>query len=173
MRYLTAVIFLVIAALLALQWYVGMQVQTTSGVIASVSVTRDTSSGEHQEHRVKLEGRNDSFIVEKQYFSPTLSDDTLQQGAQVEFWYVQTSPFDPDVIALQVTDASGTTKYVTPAYTDPQSARMSGLITAGVFALLGLFALIAAIWLPAPGGSNSGRKQAAPNYGDSVVGPPR
>jgi hypothetical protein len=172
-RYLAAALFLVIAALLALQWYVGMQVQTASGVIASVTIARDASSGEYQEHRVTLEGRRDSFIVEKQYFSPTLSDDALQQGAQVEFWYVQTPPFDPNVIALQITDASGvTTKYVTKAYMDPQSTQMTDLITSGAFALLGLLALLAAIWLPAPVRSNSGRKQAAPNYGDSVVGPP-
>jgi hypothetical protein len=173
-RYLTAVIFLVIAALLTLQWYVGMQIQTASGVIASVTITRDASSGEYQEHRVKLEGRNDSFIVEKQYFSPTLNDDTLQPGAQIVFWYVQTPPFDPNAIALQITDGSGvTTEYVTKAYTDPQHARMTGLVTVGVLALFGLLALIAAIWLPAPRRSNGGRKQAARNYGDSVVGPPR
>jgi hypothetical protein len=172
-RYLSAIIFLIIAALLALQWYAGMQVQTASGVIASVTIIREANSGDYREHRVKLEEQNDSFVVEKQYFTPRLSDDALQQGAQVEFWYVQTPPLDPNVIALQVTDASGAMKYATPAYTDPQSARMTGLITAGVFALLGLLALIAAIWLPAPGRSSSGRKQAAPNYGDSVVGPPR
>ena len=173
-RYLAAVIFLLIAALLALQWYVGMQVQTASGVIANVSITRDASSGAYQEHRVKLEGRRDSFIVERQYFSPALNDDTLQPGAQIVFWYVQMPPFDPNVIALQITDGSGvTTEYVTKAYTDPQSARMTGLVAAGAFALLGVLALIAAIWLPAPGHTNGGRIQATPNYGDSVIGPPK
>ncbi len=173
-RYLTAAIFLLVASLLALQWYVGMQTQTASGVIASVSIARDASSGEYQEHRVKLGGRRDSFIVERQYFSPELNDDTLQPGAQIVFWYVQTPPFDPNVIALQITDGSGvTTEYVTKAYTDPHSARMTGLVTAGILALFGLLSLIAAIWLPAPGRSNGGQKQATLNYGDSVVGPPR
>jgi hypothetical protein len=172
-RYLTATLFLLIAALLALQWYVGMQVQTASGVIASVTITHDAGSGEYQELRVILAERRDSFIVEKQYFSPALGDDTLRQGAQVTFWYAQTPPFDPNVIALQITDASGTMKYVTPAYTDPQGARMTGLITAGVCAFLGLLALIAAIWLPAPDRSHGGRMQVRPNYGDSIVGPPR
>jgi hypothetical protein len=173
-RYLTAALFLLIAALLMLQWYVGMQTQTASGVIAHVTITRDARSGEYQEHRVVLAGRRDSFIVEKQYFSPALSDNALQPGAQVDLWYVQTPPFDPNVIALQITDTSGvTTKYVTKAYTDPEGARLTGLVTAGVLSLFGVLSLIAAIWLPAPKRPSGGGKRAAPSYGDSVVGPPR
>lgn len=175
-RYLVGVLSPLIGILLAAQALLGMQIYSVSGTVSSVAIKTDSSSGEYKEHLIALVGSTTHYSVEATYFTPTLAQDALAAGEPVEFWYEQTPLLDPDVVALQIDDASGTsTKYVSNAYTDPLGTRAGNLITAGVFVLLGLLALAAGIWLPSKGEDEAPTKpaQAKTGYGQSVVGPPR
>jgi hypothetical protein len=181
-RYLVAALFCIFGVLLALQALIGMQIQTVSGVIRTIEIRRDAQSGEYKEHLLTLDSGNTHYTLEAGYFIPTLGEDTLREGEQIDLWYEQTPPFDPDIVAIQVYDVQGgpPTKYVTDAYAHPQNTRTSNLVTGGVFVLLGLLAIAAAIWLPMrdeSGGERKGGKPAeqlasAPRYGEWVVGPP-
>lgn len=181
-RYLVAGLFPLIGVLLGAQALWGMQLHTTSGTIRTVEIRRDSQSGAYQEHLIALDGGTTHYSVEVNSFTPTLSQDALNAGEHVTLWYTQVPLFDPDVLAIQIDTADGSaTKYVTQAYSDPAGTRTGNLVTAGAFVLLGLLALVAAIWLPATG--EAGKRGASPasargattkpSFGEMVVGPSR
>jgi len=185
-RYLVAALFPLFGVLIALQALIGMRIQTASGVIRSVEIRRDSQSGAYQEHLLTLDAGATHYILRVNEFTPTLPDGALRAGERVDLWYIQVPLLDPDVVAIQTYDTVGGTlaRYVTDADAHPQSTRSSNLITAGVFVLLGLLALAAALWLPVRGessasaaerkGSKLVEQAASPTrYGEWVVGPSR
>jgi hypothetical protein len=179
-RYLVGVMFPLIGVLIGAQALGGTSVHAVSGTIRTVEIRHD-SHGDYQEHLIALNGATTHYIVEVNYFTPTLAEGAFAVNQRVDLWYVERPLFDPDVLALQLYDASGVAaKYTTSAFTDPAGTSRGNLITAAVFIALGLLALIAAIWLPVPGeasrrgpsaGSTHGKTPA--NYGEMVVGPRR
>jgi hypothetical protein len=176
-RYLVGVMFPLIGVLVGALAITGTAIHEVSGTIHTVVIERD-SHGAYQDHLITLDGATTHYNVGANYFTPALAEDVFGVGQRVDLWYEERPLFDPDVLALRVYDASGAaTRYTTSAYTDPAGTRRGDLITAGVFVLLGVLALIAAIWLPVPGeagriaGPASGKAPA--NYGEMVVGPRR
>jgi len=184
MRYLAAALFSIGGVLIALQALIGMQIQMASGVIRTIEIRRDAQTGDYQEHLLTLDTTgNTHYVLEVGYFTPALAQDALREGERIDLWYEQTPLLDPDVVAIQTYDAAGGTplKYVSDAYAHPENTRTSTLVTGGVFVLLGLLALAAAIWLPVRGESSAERKgsksaeqpASPPRYGEWVVGPSR
>ncbi len=179
-RYLVAVGFSLCGILIGVQALIGMQIRTASGVVASVQIRRDMQTGDYQEHLLTLEGSTTHYAVRADEFTPPLPAGTLQEAERVDLWYVQVPLFDPEVVALQVYDPAGgaPTKYATQAYTHPEGVRSSNVVTSGVFLLIGVLALVAAMWLPVRAEANEARTPAdqqagPPRYGEWVVGPGR
>jgi hypothetical protein len=176
-RYLVGVMFPLIGVLVGALAITGTMIHEVSGTIRTVVIERD-SHGAYQDHLISLDGATTHYNVGATYFTPPLAEDAFGVGQRVDLWYEERPLFDPDVLALRLYDASGAaTRYTTSAYTDPEGTRQGNVITAGVFILLGLLALVAAIWLPVPReatqqvGPASGK--APVNYGELVVGPRR
>lgn len=179
-RYLVAAGFSLFGILIGIQALIGMQIRTASGVVHSIQIKRDMQTGDYQEHLLTLDGSTMHYAVEADAFTPPLPAGALQEAERVDLWYVQVPLFDPEVVALQVYDPAGgaPTKYTTQAYTNPEGARSSNVVTSGVFLLIGLLALVAAIWLPVRAEANESRTPAdqqagPPRYGEWVVGPDR
>lgn len=178
-RYLMAVLFPLFGILLGIMALQGIQLHTISGTISTVQIRTDSQSGDYQEHLIQLAGSTTHYTIQVGYFTPTLAQDGIAVGQRVDLWYEDRRPFfDPDVDAIQIEDASGTpTQYVTSAYTDPVGANGTNLITAGIFLLLGVFALAAAIWVPTKDDKESSRAAPKPGirrtYGEYVLGSSR
>lgn len=175
-RYLVAVAFPLFSILIGVQALMGIQLHTVSGTIATVAIRRDNQSGDYQEHLISLVGSTTHYAVQVTFFTPTLAQDALAVGQRVDLWYEDRRPFfDPDVDAIQIYDTSGTpTMYVTNAYADPVGTNRGNLITAGVFALIGVLALVSAIWVPVKGETDASsatpKSPGRTGYGEMVLG---